>query len=202
MAANDASTAAAAAANVLPPPPSDAVRSRDWMFCPVTGALLELDAERGVAWSPISGFERRLEGNLKSKERERHWLVFEMTSQTKTKKLSTSTSDRALPTHTKQKNTDLDSVSIVSKTDIHDYRRRYKLTPLGPDAVGKDGSNNQPVGGATDATSRVRSTVDEACVKCGHRGLEFYTMQLRSADEGSTVFYECPECQHTWNQNN
>ncbi len=61
---------------------------------------------------------------------------------------------------------------------------------------------NQPTGGATDATSRVRSTVDEACVKCGHRGLEFYTMQLRSADEGSTVFYECPKCQHTWNQNN
>ena len=112
----------------------------------------------------------------------------------------------SLSSHLKKKiKTDLDSVSIVSKTDIHDYRRRYKLTPLGPDAVGKDGShqgNNQPTGGATDATSRVRSTVDEACVKCGHRGLEFYTMQLRSADEGSTVFYECPECQHTWNQNN
>lgn len=105
-----------------------------------------------------------------------------------------------------QSNTDLDSVSIVSKTDIHDYRRRYKLTPLGPDAVGKDGRSSlgttEPTGGATDATSRVRSTVDEACIKCGHRGLEFYTMQLRSADEGSTVFYECPECQHTWNQNN
>ena len=66
MAANDASTAAAAAnvaaANVSSTAASDAVRSRDWMFCPVTGALLELDAERGVAWSPVSGFERRLEG--------------------------------------------------------------------------------------------------------------------------------------------
>ena len=100
-------------------------------------------------------------------------------------------------------NSDLASVSIVSKTDIHDYRRRYKLTPLGPDAAGGNTNNrNEPTGGATDATSRVRSTVDEACFKCGHRGLEFYTMQLRSADEGSTVFYECPECQHTWNQNN
>ena len=74
MATNDASTAAAAA-NVSTA--ADAVRSRDWMFCPVTGALLELDAERGVAWSPVSGFERRLEGDFESEEmKEGHWLVF------------------------------------------------------------------------------------------------------------------------------
>lgn len=64
MATNDAVTAAAAAGNVAAnaAAAADAVRSRDWMFCPVTGALLELDAERGVAWSPVSGFERQLEG--------------------------------------------------------------------------------------------------------------------------------------------
>jgi hypothetical protein len=36
--------------------------------------------------------------------------------------------------------------------------------------------------------------VDEECPKCSTRGVEFFTMQLRSADEGSTVFYECKEC--------
>ena len=43
--------------------------------------------------------------------------------------------------------------------------------------------------------------VDEACPKCGNQGMEYYTMQLRSADEGQTVFYECPKCRHKYSQN-
>mmetsp|Transcript_53260 Transcript_53260/g.64221 ORF Transcript_53260/g.64221 Transcript_53260/m.64221 type:complete len:120 (+) Transcript_53260:219-578(+) len=47
-----------------------------------------------------------------------------------------------------------------------------------------------------------RATVEEACVKCGHPEVGFYTMQLRSVDEGQTVFYECPKCKYTWSLNN
>ncbi|OAG31667.1 DNA-directed RNA polymerase I subunit RPA12 [Nematocida displodere] len=33
--------------------------------------------------------------------------------------------------------------------------------------------------------------IKEECPECGSDYLYYYTMQLRSADEGQTVFYEC-----------
>ncbi|BGP18473.1 hypothetical protein JCM10213_001212 [Rhodosporidiobolus nylandii] len=36
--------------------------------------------------------------------------------------------------------------------------------------------------------------IDETCEKCGHGQMSVKTMQLRSADEGATVFYSCPKC--------
>jgi DNA-directed RNA polymerase I subunit RPA12 len=49
-----------------------------------------------------------------------------------------------------------------------------------------------------------RATVEEACVKCNAPEVGFYTVQMRSVDEGQTVFYECfnPQCRHTWSINN
>ena len=46
------------------------------------------------------------------------------------------------------------------------------------------------------------ATIEEPCPKCGHPELFFYTMQLRSVDEGQTVFYECPECSYKYSVNN
>jgi DNA-directed RNA polymerase I subunit RPA12 len=46
------------------------------------------------------------------------------------------------------------------------------------------------------------ATIAEPCPKCGNPEQYFYTMQLRSVDEGSTVFYECPKCSYKYSVNN
>jgi len=57
---------------------------------------------------------------------------------------------------------------------------------------------------ATGEEDNQHATIDEPCPKCGHPEQWFYTMQIRSVDEGSTVFYECknPDCKHKYNLNN
>ena len=47
-----------------------------------------------------------------------------------------------------------------------------------------------------------RATIEETCPNCNYHEVEYYTMQMRSVDEGSTVFYECFECGHKWSSNN
>lgn len=36
--------------------------------------------------------------------------------------------------------------------------------------------------------------VERKCPKCGNDRMSYATLQLRSADEGQTVFYTCTEC--------
>lgn len=41
------------------------------------------------------------------------------------------------------------------------------------------------------------SVIDHPCEKCGREQVRYYTQQLRGADEGTTVFYEC-DCGHKY----
>lgn len=38
------------------------------------------------------------------------------------------------------------------------------------------------------------ATAEETCRKCGAKEVRYTALQLRSADEGTTLFYYCPEC--------
>ncbi|KAK7270884.1 hypothetical protein RJT34_26382 [Clitoria ternatea] len=45
------------------------------------------------------------------------------------------------------------------------------------------------------------SKVNKTCEKCGHGEANFYTRQMRSADEGQTTFYTCTGCGHQFQEN-
>ncbi|ENN80775.1 DNA-directed RNA polymerase I subunit RPA12 [Dendroctonus ponderosae] len=44
-------------------------------------------------------------------------------------------------------------------------------------------------------------TVERRCPKCGNDTMSYATLQLRSADEGQTVFYTCTKCQYKESEN-
>ncbi|KAF4469631.1 DNA-directed RNA polymerase I subunit RPA12 [Fusarium albosuccineum] len=48
---------------------------------------------------------------------------------------------------------------------------------------------------------QTESTAHEKCPKCGREEVKYTNVQLRGADEGSTVIYLC-ECGYSWHENN
>lgn len=80
---------------------------------------------------------------------------------------------------------DLASLSVTT------YSRQKALPAWQLALLGEDGATKKAK----------RMLVDEECPKCKHPKMFFYTMQMRSADEGQTVFYECPTCSHTYSVN-
>jgi DNA-directed RNA polymerase I subunit RPA12 len=75
-----------------------------------------------------------------------------------------------------------------------------------PEVTTKSAATSKPAWIAEDKGEETKSekhaVIEEPCPKCGYPELYFYTMQLRSVDEGSTVFYECPKCAHKYSVNN
>ncbi|XP_061704930.1 DNA-directed RNA polymerase I subunit RPA12 [Cydia pomonella] len=43
--------------------------------------------------------------------------------------------------------------------------------------------------------------VERKCPKCGNDRMSYATLQLRSADEGQTVFYTCTSCKYKETEN-
>lgn len=43
--------------------------------------------------------------------------------------------------------------------------------------------------------------VERRCPKCGNDTMSYASLQLRSADEGQTIFYTCTKCQFKETEN-
>lgn len=88
-----------------------------------------------------------------------------------------------------------------SKIHIHEHVTRSAPT-VKPTWL-QDDEEEVDVDEAEETAIREKyAVIEEPCPKCGHPEQYFYTMQLRSVDEGSTVFYECPNCLNKYSVNN
>ncbi|PWN49362.1 putative RPA12-13.7 kd subunit of DNA-directed RNA polymerase I [Violaceomyces palustris] len=89
-----------------------------------------------------------------------------------------------------------DNLSIVTRSHASAFpsalRQKRQLVSTSSMTSSSDPSN----------PSDKAATIKERCPGCGHDELNFHTLQLRSADEGSTVFYDCPKCGYKFSQNN
>eukprot|EP01104_Vermistella_antarctica_P013504 TRINITY_DN4096_c1_g1_i1.p1 TRINITY_DN4096_c1_g1~~TRINITY_DN4096_c1_g1_i1.p1 ORF type:complete len:130 (-),score=22.47 TRINITY_DN4096_c1_g1_i1:258-647(-) len=83
--------------------------------------------------------------------------------------------------------------------DLQDSVKITKSKPKLGDAPGKQTVTAKE---KRNLEKQQQAKVEEECPACGHSWMYFRTAQLRSVDEGQTVFYECPRCGHTYSINN
>jgi len=70
---------------------------------------------------------------------------------------------------------------------------KYSKSGAGPLAASSSSASSTP--------SFTRAKVKERCPSCNHPEMSFYTMQMRSVDEGQTVFFECNKCGYRYSTN-
>ena len=106
--------------------------------------------------------------------------------------------------------------SVVSRTKVQIVDSENFLNPASADFYLKDTSSKvvttrskpsafpsalrskrSAVQTLTAEDIQTTATIRQTCQECGREEMRYYTLQLRSADEGSTVFYSC-ECGHKY----
>lgn len=55
--------------------------------------------------------------------------------------------------------------------------------------------------GSSDEENEEGPIIERTCKKCGNEKFTYATLQLRSADEGQTVFYTCTKCNYKETEN-
>ncbi|SBT01587.1 DNA-directed RNA polymerase III subunit RPC10, putative [Plasmodium malariae] len=63
----------------------------------------------------------------------------------------------------------------------------------------KEYNKNIPLD-AVDMNNKNMSKTQAICPKCTNDEAYFYSLQIRSADEPSTIFYVCVKCNYHWKE--
>ncbi|XP_063241642.1 DNA-directed RNA polymerase I subunit RPA12 [Bacillus rossius redtenbacheri] len=79
-----------------------------------------------------------------------------------------------------------------------DMRTQYVIHFNSPSDLSKLKRSKRGKGKAPEAEG---PTVERQCPVCKNTTMSYATLQLRSADEGQTVFYTCTKCKYKENEN-
>ena len=85
---------------------------------------------------------------------------------------------------------------ILNETDIKFEPVITKSKPNAfPSALRAKHTNVQTL---TEADIKGEALMQHSCTECGNESMFYHEKQLRSADEGTTIFYRCPVCDHRY----
>jgi DNA-directed RNA polymerase I subunit RPA12 len=73
---------------------------------------------------------------------------------------------------------DTSSKTVVTKTKESTFPSELRLKRSKIQTIERSDRMNEAI-------------IEQTCPECGKKEMRYYTVQLRSADEGSTVFYNC-----------
>ncbi|KAK5649500.1 hypothetical protein RI129_000529 [Pyrocoelia pectoralis] len=97
---------------------------------------------------------------------------------------------------------DIGNITCYRCSQHYDYRDvasgqiKYTIHFNSIDACAKNLKEENRKGSEEDGP-----VVERKCPKCGNDKMSYATIQLRSADEGQTVFYTCTKCKYKENEN-
>lgn len=83
---------------------------------------------------------------------------------------------------------------IFSFSALGEAEVKYTIYFNSRETLGKDKAKE-------DENEEEGPVVERKCPKCGNDKMSYATLQLRSADEGQTVFYTCIKCKYKENEN-
>ncbi|XP_051927287.1 DNA-directed RNA polymerase I subunit RPA12 isoform X2 [Hippocampus zosterae] len=75
----------------------------------------------------------------------------------------------------------------VSEFSGREIRSMVVFNPLDKSSMDLEGSDDSEIKGPV---------IDRRCTRCNKEGMIYHTRQMRSADEGQTVFFTCIHCRY------